>query len=211
MVLAASAAAFDRPNCVPAVVRERRTADLCDRSIPSAVWGARGWDRGAIDGGVEAAPRWTAAVRADKWLEMPASMSTGRAIIRIIAAGAQTATVTMFSLAWCWCSAAPPPRRRRLRRDPTHGRPMRRWGSSDRTNQASGVPERRPARSAAARTRSLKPQGPCWPSAAQKRLLRYPCGSGMHGARMVAAIGRASIMAHESAWGARWGRRTKHD
>ena len=107
MVLAASATAFERPHCVPVVVRERRTADLCGRLIPSAVWGARGWDRGAIDGGVEAVPRWTAAVRADKWLEMPASMSTGRAIIRIIAAGAQTATVTMFSLAWCWCSAAP--------------------------------------------------------------------------------------------------------
>ena len=104
-----------------------------------------------------------------------------------------------------------PPRRRRLRRDPTHGRPIRRWGSSDRTNQPSSVPERRPARSSADRTRPLKPQGPCWPSAAQKRLLRYPCGSRMHGARMVAAIGRASIMAHENAWGARWGRRTKDD
>ena len=174
MVLAASATAFERPHCVPAVVRERRTPDLCDHLIPSAAWGARGWDRGAIDGGVEAAPRCTAAVRADKWLEMPASMSTGRAIIRITAAGAQTAMVTMFSLAWCWCSAALPPRRRRLRRDPTHGRPIRRWGSSDRTNQPSGVPERRPARSSADRTRPLKPQGPCWPSAAQKRLLRCP-------------------------------------
>ena len=55
-----------------------------------------------------------------------------------------------------------------------HGRPIRRWGSSDRTNQPSGVPERRPARSSADRTRPLKPQGSCWPSAAQKRLLRCP-------------------------------------
>ena len=43
MVLAASATAFERPHCVPAVVRERRTPDLCDRLIPSAAWGARGW------------------------------------------------------------------------------------------------------------------------------------------------------------------------
>ena len=64
MVLAASAAAFDRPNCVPVVVRERRTADLCGRLIPSAVWGARGWDRGAIDGGVEAVPRCTSTKQA---------------------------------------------------------------------------------------------------------------------------------------------------
>ncbi len=64
MVLAASAAAFERPHCVPAVVRERRTADLWDRSIPSAVWGARGWDRGAIDGGVEAPPRCTSTKQA---------------------------------------------------------------------------------------------------------------------------------------------------
>ena len=64
MVLAASATAFERPHCVPVVVRERRTPDLCDRLIPSSAWGARGWDRGAIDGGVEAPPRCTAAVRA---------------------------------------------------------------------------------------------------------------------------------------------------
>ena len=64
MVLAASATAFERPHCVPAVVRERRTPDVYDRLIPSAAWGARGWDRGAIDGGVEAPPRYTSTKQA---------------------------------------------------------------------------------------------------------------------------------------------------